>query len=159
MRAWKIRNFWFSASIVSWLYTLKNFIVPLFHTAFPKSCLSNTPFTRCAVLHPLSVSSNLSTLSYTAAKGVCQSMSLGISVVGIDSLLFEIVVSISRTLLYDTPWPRLFIIFTNSAFSVTDLTVNGRRTHLVVKKQPLLTVCNMFWPTEFLRIAVVEKFT
>ena len=42
-------------------------------------------------------------------------MSLGISVVEIDSLLFEIVVSISRTLLYDTPWLRLFIIFTNSA--------------------------------------------
>ena len=83
-------------------------------------------------------------------------MSFGISVVKLDSLLLAIVLSISRTVLYDTPWPSLFIIFLNSAFPMRDLMVNGRRTCLVLKKRPLLTVNNMSWPTEFTRISFLE---
>ena len=102
------------------------------------------------------VSSNLSILSYTVVLGMSRWMSLGISVVKLDNLLFAIVVSISRTVLYDTPWPSLFIIFFNSAFPVRGLMVNGRRTCLVLKRRPLLTVYNMSWPTEFTWISFLE---
>ena len=41
-------------------------------------------------------------------------------------------------------------------FPMRDLIVNGRRTCLVVKKRPLLTVYNISWPTEFIQISFLE---
>ena len=123
---------------------------------------TNTSLTWCVVSLLLSASSNLSIWSYTAVVGMCWWMQLGISVVELDSLLFAIVVLISKTLLYDIPWSSLFIIFTNTALPVRDLMANGR-TCLVTKKASLLTTYNMFWRTEFIQISflkfVIEKCT